>query len=74
MSSLRTAVKSHDGVSQPAPRQRVDKMAFPAIAKAQPQHRSITRRAHKLGGYSNKRFHHFFTGVGAAGRDFAPGT
>ena len=61
MPGLGTSIKTDDRVCLPAPRQRIDKMSFPAIAKAQPQHRSKTRRAHGMEGYSNKRFHHLPT-------------
>jgi hypothetical protein len=50
VAGLGASIATNDRMRLPAPRQRIDKMSFPTVAKTQPQHRSITRRAHEAGG------------------------
>jgi len=50
VAGLGASIKADDGMGLPEPRQRIDKMSFATVAKSQPQHRGITRRAHPAGG------------------------
>jgi len=72
VTGLSTATEANNRVSLPASRQRINKMSFAAVAKAQPQHRSVTSCAHEAEGLPEQAFPPFarrrHSGIGGGQR------